>query len=106
MDDFIAHNPSLQTPDDAKRVLTSIIWKKGDGFFYHKTDCMCLEVRHVADIAQSLEMLGINDWYSSKDIENNLTVMLPAHHEALLVDLGIKPDVIELPPTSTGNRAR
>lgn len=88
---MIAHNPNIITRDDAARVLGKQDWINGNGIIYLKTDCQCLEVRHVADIVQSLELLGIYDWVASKDRQNDVTLIVPEHHRETFEQLGINP---------------
>jgi hypothetical protein len=86
--DLIRHNAHV-TPDRARAILQGTDWyaQGSDGGVYAKTNGMCLEHPVVADLAQSLDQLGIA-WSSSKDKENCVTFLLPPSERGKLAALG------------------
>ena len=59
-DPFIANNPHIDAKR-AKTILSDLSWKHGESEVAYVRTWGCLEVRKNADIANALDMLGI-DW--------------------------------------------
>jgi hypothetical protein len=80
-------------------------WLQGNGFVYCKSIGKCLEHIEVGLIPRALEMYDIYDWSSSKDTQNNITLMVPDKHRPLMESLGIqiqKADLVQSSPDEKG----